>query len=207
MLTLFMTMLRILSFALPFFLLAAISPTLAQPGAPLTVIAIGDAGETGPALAGNARNMLETARGRQRENRPVGLLLFLGDNAYPHGFNDMTDAQRTSLRDKVLGIGNWRDDYEVLPSGAVICQLSVRLDGEWIAKCDIGGQSDQPDGADRAKAAFSDALKRAAVKWGVGRYIYYLPKTWANYDPKTRQINTSSLSALPKWALPEAAAE
>jgi hypothetical protein len=105
--------------------------------------------------------------------------------------------------DKVLGIGNWRDDYEVLPSGAVVCQLSVRLDGEWIAKSDVGGQSDQPDEADRAKAAFSDALKRAAVKWGVGRYIYYLPKAWANYDSKTRQIDPASLPALPRWAVPD----
>jgi hypothetical protein len=84
-------------------------PSLAQKGAPrrngapLTVIAIGDAGEVGPALTGNARNMLDTARRRAEENRPVGLLLFLGDNVYPHGFNDMTDRQRATAVDRVFG--------------------------------------------------------------------------------------------------------
>jgi len=38
------------------------------------------------------------------------------------------------------------------------------------------------------KAAFSDALKRAAVKFGIGRYLYRLPTTWCDYDPQKRQF-------------------
>src|SRR5262249_14174357 len=53
---------------------------------------------------------------------------------------------------------------------------------------DVGGQSEQPDGGDRLKAAFSDALKRAAVKFGIGRYLYRLPSQWVDYDDKKRRF-------------------
>ena len=36
------------------------------------------------------------------------------------------------------------------------------------------------------KAAFSDALKRAAVKLGVGRYLYRLGGQWVDYDEKAK---------------------
>jgi hypothetical protein len=90
--------------------------------------------------------------------------------------------------DAVLGIDGWQDDYEPLPGGNVVCRLRVRLGGEWVTKCDVGGESDQKDEGDRRKAAFSDALKRAAVKLGVGRYLYDLPSQWCDYDPQKRQF-------------------
>ena len=106
--------------------------------------------------------------------------------------------------DAVVGAENWRDEYTPLPDGNVVCRLSLRLDsGEWIGKEDVGGESDQPDEGDKRKAAFSDALKRAAVKWGVGRYLYRLPASWVDYDPQRKAI--ISPPQLPKWALPEGA--
>jgi hypothetical protein len=52
------------------------------------------------------------------------------------------------------------------------------------------------------KAAFSDALKRAAIKLGVGRYLYRLPSQWVDYDPTAgRFVKTPQL---PAWALPAA---
>jgi hypothetical protein len=71
--------------------------------------------------------------------------------------------------DDVLGAAGWQDEYECLPDGGVVCRLRLRLGEEWITKMDVGGPSEQPDEGDRRKAAFSDALKRAAVKFGVGR--------------------------------------
>src|SRR5207248_3090638 len=47
---------------------------------------------------------------------------------------------------------------------------------------------EQPDGGDRLKAAFSDALKRTAVKLGIGRYLYRLPQQWVDYDPAKKQF-------------------
>src|SRR4051795_9736243 len=105
--------------------------------------------------------------------------------------------------DAVLGIDGWQDDYECLPDGSVVCRLRLRMGGEWVTKVDVGGPSEQPDGGDRMKAAFSDALKRAAVKFGVGRYLYRLPSSWVDYDPVKRQVRGTP--TLPAFALPRRA--
>jgi hypothetical protein len=102
--------------------------------------------------------------------------------------------------DDVVGVDGWQDAYELLPDGSVVCKLRVRI-GEWIEKSDIGGQSEQHDEHDKHKAAFSDALKRAAVKFGIGRYLYRLPKQWADYDPKTKQFTRAP--KLPASAMPK----
>jgi hypothetical protein len=49
----------------------------------------------------------------------------------------------------------------------VLCRLTVL----GITKEDVGEGED-------LKSAFSDAFKRVAVKFGVGRYLYELPKKW-----------------------------
>jgi hypothetical protein len=90
--------------------------------------------------------------------------------------------------DEVLGVAGWQDEYESLPDGSVVCKLRLRLGSEWITKSDVGGPSEQPDEGDRRKAAFSDALKRAAVKFGIGRYLYRMPSQWVDYDPQKRQF-------------------
>jgi hypothetical protein len=112
--------------------------------------------------------------------------------------------------DEVLGVEGWQDDYECLEDGSVVCRLRLRLGDEWVTKVDVGGQSEQSDGGDRLKAAFSDALKRAAVKFGIGRYLYRLPAQWVDYDPQKKQFvrpPTLPASALPqKTTVPPVAA-
>jgi len=102
--------------------------------------------------------------------------------------------------DEVLGVGEWQDSYDVLADGSVVCRLAVRIAGEWTTKTDVGSPSEQPDGGDRLKAAFSDALKRAAVKYGVGRYLYRLASQWVDFDPVKKQI--VRLPQLPAFATP-----
>ncbi len=102
--------------------------------------------------------------------------------------------------DEVLGIDGWTDAYEVLPDGSVVCTLKARIGETWVSKVDVGGPSEQPDEGDRRKAAFSDALKRAAVKLGIGRYLYRLPRQWVDWDPQKRQFVKTP--ALPAWAMP-----
>lgn len=75
--------------------------------------------------------------------------------------------------DKVCGPANWQDRYE-FHGPRTVCYLSIRIDGEWITKADGAGDSD----VEAEKGAISDALKRAAVKWGIGRYLYSLPAPW-----------------------------
>lgn len=103
--------------------------------------------------------------------------------------------------DDVVGVENWQDSYEIVPDGSVVCWLAIKVGGEWITKTDVGSPSEQPDGGDRLKAAFSDALKRAAVKFGIGRYLYRLPAVWTDYDPQKKQF--VGTPQLPMWALPK----
>lgn len=105
--------------------------------------------------------------------------------------------------DEVLGVEGWQDEYTRLEDGSVICKLRLRLGNEWITKMDVGSPSEQPDGGDRTKAAFSDALKRAAVKFGIGRYLYRLPQVWCDYDPQKKQFTRTP--TLPAWAQPKKA--
>jgi hypothetical protein len=51
------------------------------------------------------------------------------------------------------------------------------------------------------KAAFSDALKRAAVHVGIGRYLYHLTPQWVDYDSQRKQFK--SRPKLPTWAVPQ----
>lgn len=76
--------------------------------------------------------------------------------------------------DDVLGPENWYDTYEETQAG-IRCRLFVRLpNGEWISKEDGSGHqgNDRLDPEDAEKSTYSDAFKRASVKWGVGRHLY-----------------------------------
>ncbi len=88
--------------------------------------------------------------------------------------------------DGVLGVAGWQDEYECLPAGSVVCRLKCKVGEDWLVKVDVGSPSEQPDAGDRMKAAFSDALKRAAVKYGIGRYLYSLPSTWHDWDEQKK---------------------
>lgn len=70
--------------------------------------------------------------------------------------------------DDVVGSHNWSDRY-VMESERVTCELTVRYGDEWITKSDGAGET-QIEGE---KGIFSDAFKRAAVKHGIGRHLYY----------------------------------
>ncbi len=68
--------------------------------------------------------------------------------------------------DEVFGCEKWSDEYQVLEIG-VTCKLSVKLNGEFITKEDAAPFTS----IEALKGSFSDALKRAAVKFGIGRYL------------------------------------
>jgi len=74
--------------------------------------------------------------------------------------------------DNVLGPENWWDEY-VPSESSVLCRLTIRLpDGSTLTKCDAGGYAGMADSGDDDKSGYSDAFKRAAVKFGVGRHLY-----------------------------------
>ena len=74
--------------------------------------------------------------------------------------------------DAVVGPLGWEDVYHDTPGG-VICSLSVTFpSGKTVTKRDAGACSGTQDEDDNLKGGFSDAFKRAAVKFGIGRHLY-----------------------------------
>lgn len=111
--------------------------------------------------------------------------------------------------DDVCGPENWRNEFQHI-QGAFLCGLSVKVSGEWITKWD-GAQESQ---IEATKGGISGAMKRAAVQWGIGRYLYNLEEGWAvisangkTYVPEDKKNGVPAFKwsppALPEWALPK----
>lgn len=75
--------------------------------------------------------------------------------------------------DEVVGTDNWQDEF-TYHQGIVICKLNLRIEDEWLYKSDGAGHTN----VEGEKGACTDAFKRAAAKWGVGRYLWDMPKIW-----------------------------
>lgn len=84
--------------------------------------------------------------------------------------------------DSVCGPENWQAEYNETPKGRVICRIGIRADDGWVWKSDGAGAT-QVEGE---KGGISDALKRAAVAWGVGRYLYRLDSPWVRCEVNDR---------------------
>ena len=88
------------------------------------------------------------------------------------------DARDVAARlDRVVGPAGWRVSYEPWQGGS-LCTLSLRCPetGEWVSKQDVGTGNQ----FEKVKGACSDALKRAAAAWGIGRYLYAAPSPWVD---------------------------
>ena len=81
--------------------------------------------------------------------------------------------------DDVVGPENWQNKYSHA-SGKVVCDIGIKIDGEWVWKADGAGDTD----VEAEKGALSDAFKRAAVRWGVGRYLYNLGTIWVDLEKR-----------------------
>lgn len=118
--------------------------------------------------------------------------------------------------DAVCGPDGWRNEYQALGEREIfdknnqsngkktsqLCGISVwsEVRGEWITKWDGAEESD----IEAIKGSLSSAMKRAAVQWGIGRYLYYLESPWVEIEPQGRsyRIKPTQVIALPGWALP-----
>lgn len=100
--------------------------------------------------------------------------------------------------DEVVGAANWRDEYEPGPDGGVMCRLAIKVNGEWVAKCDAASNTE----FEAVKGGISSAFKRAAVKWGIGRYLYDLPDFWVRAQQRGSSVILTETPELPVWALP-----
>lgn len=120
--------------------------------------------------------------------------------------------------DEVMGVTGWKNEFTGTPNGkGTLCGISVR-DGEgWLTKWDGSEDSD----IEAVKGGLSGAMKRAAVQWGIGRYLYKLeaaivtPQTakpdgmdgWIVAQVKLNGARKERIyykrPKLPAWALPK----
>lgn len=94
------------------------------------------------------------------------------------------DARLAAERlNAVVGPENWTDTYRPLADGPSLAPLyfpvecSLTVCG--VVKTDVGQGANTTLDDKAFKSAYSDAFKRAAVKFGVGAYLYSLPNEWA----------------------------
>lgn len=72
--------------------------------------------------------------------------------------------------DKVFGVDGWQNVFMACEKG-FLCGLSIMVAGQWITKWDGAGVTD----IEPVKGGISDAQKRAAHQWGLGRELYSYP--------------------------------
>lgn len=75
--------------------------------------------------------------------------------------------------DTVCGPQGWQNRY-VMEGTKTVCEIGIKCGDEWVWKADGAGDSD----IEAEKGALSDAFKRSAVRWGIGRYLYNLKSPW-----------------------------
>ena len=112
------------------------------------------------------------------------------------------DARTVADRlDTVLTPGDWqlqhRQEGSQLLTGLGIHDPFLST---WLWKWDGGHINGDNKNGEVTKGTLSDGLKRAAVLWGVGRYLYSLPRMKVPYDPRRRNLVRNP--ELPTWALP-----
>jgi hypothetical protein len=129
--------------------------------------------------------------------------------------------------DEVCGPDKWKNEFAVGPAGGIICGISILLTPatvaapEWVTKWDGAENSD----IEAVKGGLSDSMKRAAVQWGIGRYLYGLTEGWAVIaadDDKNAHYANCKIKVkgqeewitfrwhppeLPDWALPKRTAQ
>jgi hypothetical protein len=69
--------------------------------------------------------------------------------------------------DSAVGPENWYDSYAPV-DGGIEATIYIRVGDDFIGKSDVGTEST----IEKTKGNYSDAFKRAAVKWGIGRDLY-----------------------------------
>lgn len=109
------------------------------------------------------------------------------------------DARDVMQRlDDVIGAARWQDRYSHVADGLVVCELGIFTFWEdapqWVWKANGAGDTQ----VEAEKGKLSDAFKRAAVLWGIGRYLYSLPNVWVPHNN-----GNFTPPALPHWATPE----
>lgn len=80
-----------------------------------------------------------------------------------------------NILDETVGAMNWKKSYQLI-DGQLFCTLEIWDEDkkQWIGKQDVGVESN----TEVEKGRASDAQKRSAVAFGIGRELYTAPFIW-----------------------------
>lgn len=111
--------------------------------------------------------------------------------------------------DRLFGVAGWKNEFHQWRDKGTRCRLSVKIGDEWVTKEDGADETN----IESTKGGFSASMKRAAVQFGIGRYLYDLPETFVDVTNQRQKgshyIKTNGVEGywvpprLPDWALPE----
>jgi hypothetical protein len=124
--------------------------------------------------------------GISKEGKPWGKILAYVDN-------------RAIIKrlDEIFGFDGWENEYIHLPgmvtqnpdtrnqqvmkqfitNAGFICRLRVRMGENWITKEEVAGCTN----IEAIKGGASDSMKRVGKMFGIGRYLYEIGETWAQF--------------------------
>jgi hypothetical protein len=98
------------------------------------------------------------------------------------------DARLVSERLNLVCPHLWFDDYEPVGTAGLLCRLTVG----GITRQDVGSGY-------KGKGLYSDAFKRAAVKFGVGVPLYAMPAFWLSKEKGQVKIRKKTVDGRSKW--------
>lgn len=115
--------------------------------------------------------------------------------------------------DDVVGPDRWQVRYRPLPTGGMLCGIAILTADGWLTKwdgCGASGSSISPGATADVRGVLTTAMRRAAVQWGIGRYLYRLPQCFARVHERGRyraRLDDGRMvrwdpPELPGWALP-----
>lgn len=123
---------------------------------------------------------------RDKISLRVGSLTKDKVKAIPLAYIDARDVMQRL--DEAVGCENWKDEYLFIGSRNM-CKLSIRIGDEWVYKTDGAGDTS----IESEKGGISDAFKRAAVKWGIGRELYKYKFRYAPVDTFKKFIDSDAI--------------
>lgn len=84
--------------------------------------------------------------------------------------------------DDVVGPENWTNSFEVV-EGGWICGIGIAVEPQGDARFRSflwKYDGSDPTDIESFKGGISGSMKRAAVQWGIGRYLYNMGESWAD---------------------------
>lgn len=92
--------------------------------------------------------------------------------------------------DEIFTPFGWKNDFTQWQGGnSQLCSISVLQNGEWITKTDGAENTD----IEPIKGGLSDSMKRAAVQFGIGRYLYQMEGVWVEVEKVERKGKSTYL--------------